>query len=67
MLNQSLTTFSLPPRPLSHVQQVVALNSCSIVIKFPSDEVLLTDEDAVAFNHVSFVKFPDLYTCFTLP
>jgi hypothetical protein len=46
MLNQSLTPLNLPPRLLSQVQQVAALNSCSIVRKFPNDNVHLSDEEA---------------------
>ena len=52
MLNQSLTTLNLPPRLLSQVQQVVALNICSSVRKVLSDKVYLSDEEAVTPNQV---------------
>jgi hypothetical protein len=46
MLNQSLANLNLPPRLLSQVQQVVVLNTCSIVRKFLNDEIHLSDEEA---------------------
>jgi hypothetical protein len=46
MLNQSITTLNVPPHLLSQVQKMVILNTCSIVRKFPSDEVHLSDEEA---------------------
>jgi hypothetical protein len=46
MLNQRFTTLNLPPRLPSRVQTAVVLNTCSIVGKFLSDEVHLSDEEA---------------------
>jgi len=44
-LNLSLTNFCVPPRLPSQVQKKVVLNICSIVRKFLSDEVHLSDEE----------------------
>jgi hypothetical protein len=62
-LNQSLTTFSLLPSLLSHVQQAVVLNTCS-VRKFHG--VYLPVE---ADNHQAchFTMFLVLYTNLNIP
>jgi hypothetical protein len=44
-LNRNLTNLCVPPQLPSHVQKMVVLNICSIVRKFLSDEVHLSDEE----------------------
>jgi hypothetical protein len=44
-LNPSLTNLNVPPRLPSQVQKMVGLSICSIVRKFHSDEVHLSDEE----------------------
>ena len=44
-LNLSLTVLNVPPHLPSQVQKMVVLNICSIVRKFHSNEVHLSDEE----------------------
>jgi hypothetical protein len=52
MLNQSLANINRLPR-LSQAQEVVALNTCSIVRKFHSDQVRCLMQGRLTSNNVS--------------
>lgn len=45
MLNRNLINLCVPPHLPCHVQKMAILNICSIVRKFLSDKVHLSDEE----------------------